>query len=234
MTASAPESTPQTPDKKKLLVFDRFYDDDPDLIDLEHVRTHGGGVDSVMSSLNHERHEVVGSARTIAQACELLIALKDGTLGEIDAIVLAGTLDGDASYSHKPVMHTTTKVSEKQKMFGKGTKQKTTETTTHLIPSRNEDGTITLPTTYRPEPLSLAERDKTKTPRSSIAAYVLSHVTDKLFTDEERPKVILHSGDIHYDSNQQLPVDARVRKRHEHNPNSELAQVIDRLTEEPR
>ena len=218
-----------TADKKKLLVFDRFYKEDFDLEDIKYLREEGGGLDAVKCNLNHDRHEVVASAKSIAEACELLLALKDGEIEDIDAIILGGTLDGDHTYSHQPVSFTRTVATTKKKMF-RGSKEVFQDKITHLLPSYDSEDNIILPETAPGQGIR-RERYAGKNRASSVAAFVLSHTVKELFDEKNRPKTILFSTDANMPENAELPVDARVMKSYRWDPDSTLSQTIDQLVQ---
>ncbi len=227
----------------RIVVFDEFYyhDDTPDDLDTSDEFDASAQPlsetfltdDSVGASIDRERHEVIAAAHNLYDACRLLIAIKDGEYGEIDAIVMAGTLEDNRQYVENPISFTETETYIKPGLFGNKEKTRTRET--FIIPTKNANGDTILPSVtsdgrerfggleWRQAHDRILQTEEGKRGR---AAAILSQAAKELIPDTP---VIIHSADVSY--LKELPAVAHIRKKHIPNPESELAKAIDAIVE---
>lgn len=152
-------------ERKRLLIFDK----------------HAGGERGVDSLLDPERHDIAGTARDLTHAATLLLALKEGTITDVDAIIITGTLEGEDEYAKAPVSYPEV-VTKKRLRGGEKTKVKN-----RVVELPHDDVN-----------------------RANKSAEVTTRLINGLFDDESKPTVLAYSRGYREDKNMMLHKDTSV------------------------
>lgn len=181
-------------------VFDRFY-----------RRPEFAPSDVAAHALDPENHRVVVWANALGEAVLSLAAMSEGHTEIPDVLIVGGMLEGERDYLKQPPTITREiEVSGRTALGRRIVRQRQVATT--LIPLRNANGGMALPTSYRSPftPKKTAELIE-EFRFGSIggrAAYVLSHLT-RILLPESSIKIVGLSA---YDSMSDLPVDAVIKR----------------------